>query len=314
MENDKVENEEAEMSDEEFKKTAIEVGAMSQEALRHAEKQILKGKSLLEVAESAEKYVREKGFGIAFPINLSIAGNAAHYTPSYMDESVFPDSGLVKVDFGAAKNGVLGDCALTVDLSGDYSKLADASKEALENAIAVVKAGAKVRDIGKVIAETIEKKGFKPIKNLGGHGVGVHELHDEPFIPNYDNGEDDELEEGTIIAIEPFATMPNGRGMVANGDTKEIFSLASDAVQPRLPAARKILNFVSEKMPYEPFAARWLSSLVSGKFELYSALSELERLGALESHPVLVELSGSQVAQFEASLFVTKDSCEILTK
>jgi methionine aminopeptidase len=64
----------------------------------------------------------------------------------------------------------------------------------------------------------------------------------------------------------------------------------------------------------EPFAARWLSGAVSSRFELYSGLSELERLGIIESHPVLVELGGAQVAQFEASLLVTKEGCEILTK
>ncbi|MCL4388057.1 M24 family metallopeptidase, partial [Candidatus Marsarchaeota archaeon] len=196
----------------------------------------------------------------------------------------------------------------------DYGALAEAAKEALDNAISIVRAGTKVRDIGKEIASTIEKKGFKPIKNLGGHGVGIHELHDEPFVPNYDNGDEAELEENTIIAIEPFATMLNGRGMVSNGDIKEIFSFIGEAAQPRMPNSRNLLSLIKTDFSMEPFAARWLSGVVSSRFELYSGLSELERLGIIESHPVLVELGGAQVAQFEASLLVTKEGCEILTK
>ena len=307
-------NDEEEMSDEEFQRLAREVGKASYSAIKEAEKHIIKGSGLLKAAEEAEKFLADMGFGKAFPINISIGSNAAHYTPTLNDDSIFPEKGLVKVDFGAAKDGVLGDCALTVDLSGDYGALAEASKEALNNAISIVKAGAKVRDIGKEIASTIEKKGFKPIKNLGGHGVGIHELHDEPFIPNYDNGDEEELEENTIIAIEPFATMSNGRGLVSNGDIKEIFSFVGDIGQPRMPNSRNLLSLIKKGFSTEPFAARWLSGAVSNKFELYSGLSELERLGIIESHPVLVELGGAQVAQFEASLLVTKDGCEILTK
>ncbi len=305
---------EEEMSDEEFQKLAREVGKVSYSAIKEAEKHIIKGSGLLKAAEEAEKFIADMSFGKAFPINLSIGSNAAHYTPTLNDDSIFPEKGLVKVDFGAAKEGVLGDCALTVDLSGDYGALSEATKEALDNAISIVRAGAKVRDIGKEIASTIEKKGFKPIKNLGGHGVGIHELHDEPFVPNYDNGDQAELEENTIIAIEPFATMPNGRGMVSNGDVKEIFSFIGEAAQPRLPNSRNLLALIKNDFSMEPFAARWLSGAVSSRFELYSGLSELERLGIIESHPVLVELGGAQVAQFEASLLVTKEGCEILTK
>ncbi|MEM0154776.1 MAG: type II methionyl aminopeptidase [Methanothrix sp.] len=314
MEEETRDTNEEEMSDEEFQKLAREVGKASYSAIKEAEKHIIKGSGLLKAAEEAEKFLSDIGFGKAFPINISIGSNAAHYTPTLGDNSIFPDKGLVKVDFGASKEGVLGDCALTVDLSGDYGALSDASKEALDNAISLVKAGAKVREIGKEIATTIEKKGFKPIKNLGGHGVGIHELHDEPFIPNYDNGDETELEENTIIAIEPFATMPNGRGLVSNGDIKEIFSFIGDVAQPRMPNSRNLLSLIRKDFSMEPFAARWLSSVVSNRFELYSGLSELERLGIIESHPVLVELGGTQVAQFEASLLVTKDGCEILTK
>ncbi len=311
MEGKKIKDEGQKKDD--FESTARSVGAISYKAIKLAGDLVKEGASLYEVADSAESFVRDAGFGIAFPINLSINNQAAHYTPSMDDTLRFSKNDVVKVDFGAAKDGILGDCALTVDLSGKYAELVEATRQALENAIKIVKAGTQVHEIGKVIAETIEAKGFKPIKNLGGHGVGVHNLHDNPFIPNYDNGEEDALEEGKVIAIEPFATTQKGKGFVTNGESSEIFSFIK-GVQPRLASARKLIKIISEKYNSEPFAARWLSAEVDSKFDLYSGMRELERLGALESHPILVELSDEPVAQTEASMLVTKEGCEVLTK
>ena len=78
------------------------------------------GARLLDVAESAEKFLKDKGFGLAFPINLSVNEQAAHYTPSVGDERIFTENDLVKIDFGAERNGLLGDGAITVDLSGKH--------------------------------------------------------------------------------------------------------------------------------------------------------------------------------------------------
>ncbi len=298
---------------EEDESLAEEVCKISYEALLKARDMIKPGVKFLDVAEATESYVKDKGYEIAFPLNLSINNEAAHYTPSYMDDKVFGEKDLIKVDFGAAKDGYLGDCALTVDLSGEYGKLVDATKEALENAVSIVKAGRKVQDIGKVINDTFDKLGFRPIENLGGHGVKLHELHAEPFIPNYDNGDDTLLEEGTRIAIEPFATLKQSRGLVTETDVAEIYSF-SENIAPRLPAARNVLNKIIDKYPSEPFAVRWLSEGIKSKFELYSGIRELEKVGAIDSYPVLAEVSHGMVAQTEFELLVEKDSCKVLTK
>lgn len=201
-----------------------EVGRASYEALMKAKAMVKPGVRLLDVADAAEGFLKEKGFGCAFPLNLSINEQAAHYTPSVEDETVFPDNALVKVDFGAAKEGVLGDCALTVDLSGKYGKLVESVDDALKNAIAVVKAGVRVSDIGAEIEKTIEAAGFLPIKNLGGHEVAVHDLHSSTFIPNYDNGDDTVLEEGMTVAIEPFA-VDGKKQAVYESDICDIYTI-----------------------------------------------------------------------------------------
>ncbi len=299
-------------SREAMEKGAREAGAVAHAALDMARSIVKPGAKYIDAANALESLIKEKGFEPAFPVNLSLNEQAAHYTPSLDDTLKFPDFGLVKVDLGASKGGILSDCAITVDLSGSMQELVAATEEALAAAISTVKAGVKVSAIGQEIEAAITKRGFKPIENLGGHGVQFHDLHSSPFIPNYDNGDDTELEEGEIIAIEPFATTKEGRGAVANSDTWEIYSLAGDALV-RQPDARAVLKEVSARYPSEPFAARWLSGVVGSRFSLYSALRALVSAGALEPHPTLIEMNGAVVSQKEATLLVTKDSCEVLT-
>ena len=168
--------------------TAKEVGKASYEALLHGKTMIRHGARLLDIAESIESRMREKGYELAFPVNISIGESAAHYTPAFDDESTVPEKGIVKLDIGARKGHYLGDCALTVDLSGNYGKLVEASQTALESAISMVRAGRKVNEIGREIGKVAKAAGFAPIRNLGGHGIEQHELHASVFIPYYDNG------------------------------------------------------------------------------------------------------------------------------
>lgn len=292
---------------------ARDVGKISYKALGMARELVKPGAKLIDVAERLEGYLDENGYGCAFPLNLSVNSEAAHYTPALGDEKEFSENDIVKVDFGAAKDGLLGDCAFTIDLSGERGKLIEATDRALDAAISKVKAGVEVRGIGRAISEVIESYGFKPIRNLGGHGVGKHDLHSEIFIPNFDNGDTTKLEEGRIIAIEPFATTAEGKGVVHDSDTREIYGFAGNA-QVRSRNARDVLSEISSKYPDEPFAARWLSNIMPAKFGLYSAMRELLVAGAVESYPMLVEAAGGMVSQSESEVLVTGDSCEILTK
>ena len=302
-----------EIDEGEHRKLALESGAISYKALQKAKDMIKPGVKLIDVANALESFVTENGFDIAFPANISINEQAAHYTPSFEDVKTFGENDIIKLDFGAGKHGVLADCAVTIDLSGNNQKLADASYEALQNAISSVKAGVEVREIGREIERVAAKYGFKPIKNLGGHGVGIHDLHSSPFIPNYDNGDNTELEEGTYIAIEPFLTTQQGRGMVINGDIVEIYAFSRPS-GVRQSASRTMLEAIQDKYQSEPFALRWLSGMAKNKFELYLSIGELLRAGAIEPFPVLVEGGNGIVAQSEAEMLVTKDGCEVLTK
>ena len=114
---------------------------------------------------------------------------------------------------GKGGNGFFTDTALTVavgEISEDKKQLLNVTKKSLEKVIEKIKAGDKVSDIGKIIEDYIKPMGYGIVRDLGGHGVG-HDVHEEPFIPNYYNKNFDSwvLEVGNVIAIEPMITMGN---------------------------------------------------------------------------------------------------------
>ena len=139
----------------------------------------------MEIAEKIESKIIELGGKPAFPTNLSINEIAAHYTPSYNDETLA--HGLLKVDLGVHIDGFISDTSFSLDLedSEENKKLIEASKKALEEAKKTIEKGIQINKIGKAIQETIESYGFSPIINLSGHQIEQYNLHAGLTIPKY---------------------------------------------------------------------------------------------------------------------------------
>ncbi|MBD3259635.1 type II methionyl aminopeptidase [Candidatus Woesearchaeota archaeon] len=279
-------------------------GQIAAKALDYGRKLVKPGTKLLEVAEKVEQKIIDLGGFPAFPVNIGLNDIAAHYTPTKNDETVFSDQ-LVKLDIGAHVNGAVGDNACTVDLSGRYADLVKASQEALDAAIKIVKEGATLGEIGKVIQDTIKARGFLPIVNLSGHGLDLYETHTEPTIPNVATGDDTELEEDEIIAIEPFAT--NGQGAIKESHHAEIFSIENEK-NVRSSFARDVLR---EALEYNglPIAKRWIKAK-----GLDFGLRELIKFNIAKEYPPLPEVGGGMISQAEHTLLVQKKGCMILTK
>lgn len=279
-------------------------GRILAEVLAEARPRVETGASLLDVANFVEDAIRSKGGQPAFPCNISLDRNAAHYTPSPKDLSTFGES-MVKLDIGVHVDGYIADAAITIDLSG-HDKLTEASKAALEAALEIVRPGADTAQIGKVIEETITGYGYRPVHNLTGHGLSRYQAHDEPAVPNKAMEKGTVLKEGDVIAIEPFAT--NGSGRISEGPINEIYGFS--APRPvRLPAARSLLKEITENYRTLPFARRWLK----GERVEY-ALMLLLRSGAVHPYPVLWEVEGSLVSQAEHTVVILEEGCEVTTR
>ncbi|MBW2986924.1 type II methionyl aminopeptidase [Candidatus Woesearchaeota archaeon] len=279
-------------------------GQIAAKAREYGRKLIKPGVKLLDVAEQIEQKIQDLGGFPAFPVNIGMNDIAAHYTPARNEETVFSDQ-LVKLDVGAHVNGAIGDTACTVDLSGKYDDLVKASEEALDAAIKIVKEGTTLGEIGATIQNAIKAKGFLPISNLSGHGLELYETHVYPTIPNIDTGDDTELCEDDIIAIEPFAT--NGQGAIKESHHAEIFAIINER-NVRSSYARDVLR---EALVFEgmPFAKRWIKAK---GVEL--GMRELVRNKIAKEYPPLPEMGGGMISQTEHSLIVRKKDCLVLTK
>ena len=281
----------------------MQAGKVASEILQKGAALIRPGASLVEVACTVEEMVLDAGLGVAFPVNISLNEAAAHDTPSPGDERTFVPGNMVKLDLGVHLDGYIADTAMTIDL-GDQSRLVEASQAARDAAISLVKPGVTIGELGTAVAKEIHSRGYRPVANLTGHGLDVYRLHMGPNVPNIPGTGGAVLEEGMVIAIEPFAS--TGTGFVNDQKRVEIFS--QRIWRPvRMPAARKILSEIEERKGL-PFARRHLKLQ---KPDL--AITRLVREGVLHPYPVLADVPGSYVSQSEHTLIVTSDGCVVTT-
>ncbi len=259
------------------------------------------GARLVDVAEAVEAFIRSEGAAPAFPANLSRNDEAAHFTPGPEDTVTLVEGDLLKVDVGAHLDGAIADTADSVEVGGThrYDHLIRAAREGRAAGIARVRAGARVDDVSRAIAEAIRARGLKPIVDLTGHSIERYLLHAGKSIPNVPGMSADLLEEGEVIAIEPFAT--NGMGSIGNGPFGNIVRFRRDPGTAD-PAVAALFG----RFRTLPFATRWVVSP-----EEQNAFARVRR--QLQSYPVFVERGHGMVAQAEHTVLVVPAGAEVLS-
>ncbi|MEM0445683.1 MAG: type II methionyl aminopeptidase [Nitrososphaerota archaeon] len=286
-----------------------QAGSIAYSVLREAAAMVRPGMRALEICEYAETRIRELGANPAFPCNVGIDSVAAHYTATHTDNEEIPRNSLVKLDIGVELEGYIADTAITIDLRSQHGYLVDVAKEALRNALSIVKSGVKVSEIGKLVYETAIRLGCRPIANLSGHEIKRHCLHAGVSIPNIPTADTKKLEASHIYAIEPFITLSRASGVVVNTKTINIFSVRD--TQLRVKGAsqeeREVWREIIEVSRGLPYTTRWLSERAA------LLHPNLYRRGLVFGYPVLVEKGGAPVAQAEHTVIVYDDGCEILT-
>ncbi len=284
----------------------LKAGEIAGKVREYSKKIVKPGARVLDIVNELESKIVELGGRPAFPLNLSVNERAAHDTADDGDTRVIKEGDVVKVDVGVHVNGAIGDTATTIIFTDEHKELQKAAKNALEAAIKILRPGTKMKEIGEVIENEIESLGFKPIRNLTGHGLERYNVHSPPEILNFKNDSDYEFSDGQIIAIEPFAT--TGDGLVKELTETKIYMYLRD-VPTRMKQERDIISMAKTKFESLPFSKRWLPRMVGR--DIY--LKKLERSGALYAFPVLVEVKNGLVSQFEHTIIV-KDKPIITTK
>ncbi|MDO8548124.1 MAG: type I methionyl aminopeptidase [bacterium] len=175
----------------------------------------------------AESMIREKGAlpvflgykpeGAAYPypatLCVSINDEVVHGIPS--EKRFLTNGDIVSLDLGLSYNNYFVDSAITVCVGicdDQASKLIEATREAVTEAIKVATVGGHIGDIGAAVVRVAKKYNFGVVEDLGGHAVGKA-VHEKPFIPNEGKeGEGEEIKLGMVLAIEPM--LAEGKGAI----------------------------------------------------------------------------------------------------
>lgn len=172
------------------------------------------GVTTAELDALAERRLREAGAEPAFKgyhgypatICASINEQVVHGIPSARR---LAEGDIVSIDLGARLEGYFGDSAVTVPVgrvSPAAVRLLAVTEAALDEALRIVRPGARVSDIGAAVQRYVEAHGYSVVREFVGHGIGTA-LHEEPQIPNYGTpGRGPRLAEGMVLAIEPMVS------------------------------------------------------------------------------------------------------------
>jgi len=137
---------------------------------------------------------------------ISVDNEFCHGIPSKM--RMLKEGDLINIDVSAELDGFWADNGSSFVIGQDinqHQNLIRASKEILRKAINNIKGGVRIAEIGSLIETEAKKRGYKVIKNLGGHGIG-RSLHEQPEeLLNYRNRFDQRrFKKNSVVAIETF--------------------------------------------------------------------------------------------------------------
>jgi methionyl aminopeptidase len=176
-----------------------------------------------ELDSFAESFIRDhdgaepafKGlYGFPATLCTSINFEVVHGIPSPRRRLAAGD--VLSVDCGVKLEGFYADAALTLpagEIAPEVKALLDATREALDLAVAEAHPGKRLGDVGAAVQEVAERAGYGVVRELVGHGVG-RQPHEEPQVPNWGTrGKGMKLVEGLVLAIEPMFNLgtPNVR-------------------------------------------------------------------------------------------------------
>jgi methionyl aminopeptidase len=201
-------------------------GGILAACLQEVAKHVTPGISTGELDAIAEEFICShkgampafKGYN-GFPKTLctSINEECVHGIPS--ETRYLEEGDIVALDGGVIYGGLYTDACITVPvgtISQEVTRFLSVSKDALENACALIKPGTHIGDISAMIEDTVVRGGYRCMKALTGHGLGTT-LHQFPDVPNVGRrGTGPVLPAHTIIAIEPITSM--GTDDIREGD------------------------------------------------------------------------------------------------
>lgn len=100
------------------------------------------------------------------------------------DEDVLKDGDIINVDCSTILDGYYSDSSRMFcigEVTPERADLVRVTKEAVELALKEVKPWGLLGNVGAVVKEYAESKGYSVVREFGGHGIGI-EFHEDPFV------------------------------------------------------------------------------------------------------------------------------------
>ena len=171
------------------------------------------GKTEIDVACELEYAARKAGAdGMSFETIIA-AGPRAALPHGRASREKIPRSGFVVCDFGVILAGYCSDMTRTVFVGhadDEARTFYGAVREAQQAAVEAVRPGVPVSDIDSAARNILKKAGLgRYFTHSTGHGVGL-EIHELPRIAG---GQQETLQPGMVITIEPGAYVPRKWGV-----------------------------------------------------------------------------------------------------
>ncbi len=188
---------------------------------KELEKGLRAGMSTWDVDRLGEEVIRSYGCEPSFlnyngyPASICVSLNheVVHGIPS--KKRIIKEGDIVSLDAGLIYKGYHSDAARTHavgEVSQEAKDLIRITKESFFEGIKYAKEGNHLFDISRAIGAYAEKFGYGVVRDLCGHGIGMH-LHEDPEIPNYQmQRRGMRLKAGMTLAIEPMINIGTWQG------------------------------------------------------------------------------------------------------
>ena len=145
-----------------------------------------------------------------FPKSVCTSVNdvVCHGIPSKTE--ILKSGDIINVDVSTIYQGYYSDASrmfMIGEVSPEVKKLVEVTKECMEIGIATAQPWARLGDVGAAIQKHAEKNGYSVVRELCGHGVGVH-FHEEPDVEHFGRpGTGVLIVPGMTFTIEPMINM-----------------------------------------------------------------------------------------------------------
>ena len=187
-------------------------GTLAANTLDEITSYVVPGVTTNKIDKICYEFIRDNGgysaplFYRGFPKSCCTSANhvVCHGIPT---DKYLKEGDIINIDVTAIVNGWHGDTSRMFyvgDVSVKSKNLVSATYNSMMKAIAIIKNGVSIGDIGETIQTYVEKKGFSVVRDYCGHSIGKT-FHMPPNILHYGKkGEGIKLETGMIFTVEPM--------------------------------------------------------------------------------------------------------------